>query len=917
MRDGLSQMKVSSLLEDGRGYIWVGTRSGLNRFNGSEFKIYTQADGLPNDRILALAENSVGEIVILTSQGISIFDGVQFENHLYNFPFVDYVFVGDEEDNFYIHSIQNHIFLNSRNIITVPLESGYFAREDSTGNFLYFKTDTALVYNRGVLRSVERLTHPVRTIHFAYNVLSDSTFGFIPYSDSLVYFNPENRQWQFVRDVTQLHRKSKKLSYVHENIFYSPYGNYQIPLTRPRNMLRVSNGDFLIATEEGLIRFFESAFNSISTEDVPYAWSIVDDENGIYFGNYGYGLIRYDKNEKSFRTIEDNQPTFHCGADRDKNGNLYFSNNHGIGLWKNSNLNFIPGSGSTLHLVFDTLRNQLVSGVHRGIKMISEKGDILSRTHPKYIHNANYIQNITIGPDHSYWCGSYFGLTKYNPDLDSSRHFTDEIGNLPIGPGVFDGCVDHTNRLWLVGSMGLCYFDEQANELLKIHAAELNRAIKSVLELRPGLLLLGAKDQLLTFDIKRFFQDGVQAVQFYNSTNGYDGIEPGYTGFYRDKEKNVWVTSASQTSYLPYPYSLKPNAKLSPFIESINEQKIRYDVSIDSVELYTSDNIVLAIDAIGLDRPTNINYAIRVNGGEWSPWQESGQFILDKLSHGHHRVDAIVGPGSKYELPYASAMICVSLPLYQRAFFLPTLFTILGLFLIMTIYAWWKRREERRQYLVQLEESRYLRSQLLLSELNPHFIFNVLASIQNKILKGDKHEANSKLVQLSSLIRNFLNVSYRSNDPKNRLEHEITLSKEIELLQSYLGFEQMNSNNHFSFKIDIDPTCEPTQIMIPPMLIQPFVENAVKHGVLPNKHPGEIAIHFHYEENALTCVIKDNGLGINTMKSKMRGRQNRKSLGSTIVNDRISVLNQIGYNISLDIVELSVGGTQVTITIYE
>ncbi|MBT8233064.1 MAG: histidine kinase, partial [Bacteroidia bacterium] len=259
----------------------------------------------------------------------------------------------------------------------------------------------------------------------------------------------------------------------------------------------------------------------------------------------------------------------------------------------------------------------------------------------------------------------------------------------------------------------------------------------------------------------------------------------------------------------------------------------------------------------------------------------------------------------------------VSLPIYKRSFFLPLIFTCLGLALASLIYFIYKNKQEQERYMQQLEESKYLKSQLLLSEMNPHFIFNVLTSIQNKIIRGDKEAANKKLIQLSALMRNFLSSSYKSNQPKKTFENEITLKREIDLLSSYLEFEQSISNDQFDYSLNYNSEINAEQIMIPPMIIQPYVENAVKHGILPKNEGGTIEVDFILSDEGLTCKIKDDGVGMDMKNSAEGNRKSHKSLGSQLVKERVRLLNSLGYNIEIKTESILGLGTEIHILILD
>ena len=917
MRDGLSQMKVSCLFEDSRGYIWIGTRNGLNRFNGATFQIFTTEDGLLNNRIHGIRERPDGSIVIVSAGGVSIFNGMDFENYVHSFPRVLYNVGQDDTGHLYIFSSNLYSFHPSTGIVKLYDEIYHFGMDNLSQAFIGIAEDSVFQLENGLIKT-RNIFNSSNNNSWTGPLASELVVSQNPQQpDSFYTYNLEQNKWESTGTTGNLPSKPTLIDHCwHDSLILSNGKASKLPFKGGFCMIKSKANNYFIGTDEGLVRYFPSAFQEVPIENLPYVWSIIDAKESLFFGNYGHGLIEMNKSTGEFKKRKNDFALYHCGSSTNGQGTFYFSNNQGLIQLKNDTLDIISLESPVLYNIYDKSRNAVVMGVNNGIALLNSEGHVTFHNNKGLFHENHYIQNITMGPDHAYWCGSYTGLTRYNPDDSTAVHFTQDMNNLPVGPGVFCGLIDSKNRLWFGGSSGLCWYDSNQNKLIKIKTPVLNNQIKSIIEVSPGVLLLGSKNELLTFKSQDYFDHQEVDVDFYNAHNGYNGIEPGYTGLYRDAEKNIWITSASHTSILTYPYQLKENSVLKTQIVSIDGKNVAIRKHSDSISLHNNKNILIEVEAVGLDRPSNIRYAIKVNEEKWSAWQDESQFMLDHLPHGHNLIEVASGPDLNNPELLARAHVLVSLPLIQRDFFLPMLIAILGLIIGYTLYLLWKRRVERQAFLMQVEESRYLRSQLLLSELNPHFIFNVLASIQNKILKGDKEEANNKLVQLSSLIRNFLHVSFKSNDPKNKLEHEIVLDREIELLRSYLEFEQSNSNNHFEYRINIDETCIPTQVMIPPMLIQPFVENAVKHGVLPKKEKGLIELHFRYQENALFCEILDDGVGIRYSQQQAKNPA-RVSLGSTIVKERISALNQIGYRIDVEIVDREPHGTSVKIKIQE
>ena len=125
------------------------------------------------------------------------------------------------------------------------------------------------------------------------------------------------------------------------------------------------------------------------------------------------------------------------------------------------------------------------------------------------------------------------------------------------------------------------------------------------------------------------------------------------------------------------------------------------------------------------------------------------------------------------------------------------------------------------------------------------------------------------------------------------------------------------SNDHFDYHIYFDGEKGQEQIMIPPMLIQPYVENAIKHGLLPKKEKGELLVQFKLETDGLYCTIKDDGVGMDLAKKEQPSLKSYPSLGSKLVSERVELLNEMGYNIDVKSTSAINEGTEVLIKIID
>ncbi|MFO7864729.1 MAG: histidine kinase [Salinivirgaceae bacterium] len=184
---------------------------------------------------------------------------------------------------------------------------------------------------------------------------------------------------------------------------------------------------------------------------------------------------------------------------------------------------------------------------------------------------------------------------------------------------------------------------------------------------------------------------------------------------------------------------------------------------------------------------------------------------------------------------------------------------------------------------------------MLKSQMNPHFVFNSLNSIQSYITSNQTHEASKYLSNFAKLIRGFLEHS-RSES--------VLLERELELLKIYVELEQVRYDHKFQFKCTIAENVEADFISIPTMILQPFVENAIIHG-FKNRENGSIHVDIQVEDEYLICVIDDNGIG-REAAGKNDTDDKRESLAMRITERRLSVINeQHGTNAKFIIIDKS------------
>ena len=277
-------------------------------------------------------------------------------------------------------------------------------------------------------------------------------------------------------------------------------------------------------------------------------------------------------------------------------------------------------------------------------------------------------------------------------------------------------------------------------------------------------------------------------------------------------------------------------------------------------------------------------------------------------------VYALNAEGQISSIP-AEVKFCISAPFWKTWWFIVFLCLLVSI-LIFIVY-------KRRIYLIQKQEEektavnkRISESELkaLRAQMNPHFMFNAINSIQNFVLKNDSKSAQKYLTKFARLIRSVLENS----------KHELVwLNKEVEALELYVELEALRASFCFDYEIIVEDSLNAENLFIPPMIIQPYIENAILHGIIPlSDRRGKLCIKFSKNGSVLKCVIDDNGIGRRKAKEiKERKRISHQSMGMAVTQERIDILNEQNNNLLTKVVIMDnvlndiATGTTVEITI--
>lgn len=336
------------------------------------------------------------------------------------------------------------------------------------------------------------------------------------------------------------------------------------------------------------------------------------------------------------------------------------------------------------------------------------------------------------------------------------------------------------------------------------------------------------------------------------------------------------------------------------FIESIKvNDKILTQTALNNLK-YNQNNITINFATPWFSSENRLQIFYKINNSDWQIFEKGARVLsLSSLTPGKYFIQFKTCIDGQYFSPIAYVTFKISHPIWQQIWFLVIVFLLLAS-LFFAIYKYrLKLINKQSKLLIEKNklETDLQKSMLssIKSQMNPHFIFNALNTIQSYIYLNDKESASNYLAQFSMLTRKILDMS----------NHEtVTLTDEIETLQLYLSLEKMRFEDSLNYEIIIASSLKVKEIKIPSMLIQPYVENALKHGLLHKKTNRNLTITFENNDTFLIVKIDDNGVGRKRANELNSIKDIKFNSFSTEANQkRLTLLNKHTAEIGVEIID--------------
>ena len=331
------------------------------------------------------------------------------------------------------------------------------------------------------------------------------------------------------------------------------------------------------------------------------------------------------------------------------------------------------------------------------------------------------------------------------------------------------------------------------------------------------------------------------------------------------------------------------NAKILIQEIRVNGQKLHRTSWLEK-ELHLTrinENVDISFQAIIFPTSDDIVYYYKFSNlsDSWVSLGANNFLTLPSLPPGVHELQLTTNPTASKQY-IETIKISVPTP-FVRSWLFVALITLAIVYLAWLYYNHRLKINDKRtkQEMFRQQEIIGLELKALRSQMNPHFMFNSLNSIKNYILRSDAKSAAKYLSNFSHLIRMILQQSR---------ERHISLREEIDMLHLYLKLEQLRFSDSFDHRISVAPGVLPDSTYLPPMLLQPFIENALWHGLSTKQGQRQLIIKFDSTQDHLHCIVDDNGIGRQKSNENSRSKSTKhKSLGMGITQDRINLLNDL------------------------
>jgi hypothetical protein len=902
-KDGLASSVVYDICQDKDGFLWFATESGVSRFDGTHFRNFTHEDGLPSNSIIKVFADSKGR-VWMSSLNTSVC--YYYQGRIYN----------RQKDSLFGNIKLSH-FIDQFD-------------EDTDGNILMrMGWDSLLFLPVSANRNPVLLRPPLATFSSINN-----------YPDKGFLVGNNDSIFRLIDTALTFWRPGNKADHKTTIAFISSIGEWTIPrlettisLYSLRGRLRFVNtsaGSWEIDSVSGQYKELLLSGKNINQ-------TFIDNENNLWFATSGEGIYRLLSKEYKTWSFKRRSPIFSitdweghilAGSEYSR---LYHVRNNSIDTlvlypygndpgWPGNN-KYISKPGSHRAYVMKKMKNgDVLVGFDWSLALLSKGNKPIIKESVPVKSICQIDENTAIIGTAGYAalidCRSLTILRKIRSGRSTAVHYSNGYYYIGTPEGLYGG--KHPDSLVFLsndipesasliacmadGKNGITWIATQEQGIMGIkenrlvahftNSKGLTSNICKTLCLDGDSLWIGTDKGLNVINLG----DKNNPITTYTTADGlpFNNIDAVYV-----LDHTVYIGSpAGLTSFTPGNPG-QPSTCLLKILDIVLGDSSVHVAPAYSM-MFDKNSFKISYIAISYKSANNFIYYYRMKGLSKS-WDSTYQTTLEfpSLPAGSYEFELVAknrfGVQSK---PFIFSLN-VKAPYWQKTWFIiGILASVAALVCWITIIRFRRLRQKEWEKIRMRQKINDLEQRVQRAQMNPHFIFNCLNSIQNFIINSDIDATNQYLTEFSSLMRQTLDNSDKTS---------INIHNEIRYLKNYMELEKMRFGHHFTFLIEVDPGISNDSVYLPVMFLQPYIENSIRHGLRNKKDsPGFIKVQFEQSNSYLTCVIEDNGVGRKKgMESKSRIGQAHFSKGTTLNIERMNTLNEYyGEKMTIETVDL-------------
>lgn len=940
-KDGLAQSQVRSIAQDAEGYLWFGTLGGVSRFDGHAFQNHALQEGLPDAQVNAVLCARDGTVWLGAGGALMAFRGTR--TNIIEMP-------GEARDARILCLAED-----ARGGILVGTDGAGLFREFAgrVSPLPGFPSDTASTVRALIGRTNGELVIGTRSGAYRWKDgrCMPVPLGIGPRSISALALAPDGTVWfgTFGQGLFGQRPDGTLVEYDEESGLMQ--NNVRALMVDGRGRLWVGSKFGVNVLDGARLRSY-TVHQGLPNDNI---WCLFQDrDGGIWLGTDGAGVLRYAGERFVTWTVTDGLCSdLVMTMCADARGDLWMGT-YGNGVCRKDGMAMLSTNdglpNNTVWCSVAAPDSSLWFGTTGGLVHM-RNGVVLPLDSSRSLGDVRVLALHRDG-DGTLWCGTREGLAILPPAgpmrmvardektlLRSVRAIVQagewhllatDLGVVRMRAGrterwtTTDGLCDNTiqcllvdarQRVWIGTSNGLSCHDGKRLVNFRLGGDFGSNFIDLLLADAEGAIWAGTNNGLF-----RFLPDSLLAnpadKEHFTAVDGIRGTECNLNAGFRDANGRLFFgTNAGLVMHDPArgPASL-PTGEAIARITGLRSfmQSTDWKGQCDSVDsrtglpsgldlVYRKNHLTFDYTAVALADAERIRFQYRLLGfdTDWLPATDARFASYSNLPQGDYTFQVRASRnGHRWGAP-ASFPFRIAPPFWLRWWFFAICALSLGLvaYTVMRFRSIRRARQEKTRQLMLRSRMLQLEQQALNANMNRHFIFNALNSIQFYINRQDRSAANRYLTSFAKLIRKNLDASRMDTT---------TLAEELERLELYLVLEHMRFKDKFLYRIEIDPTVDTQRTELPAMMLQPYVENSIWHGILPTERQGTVSIAVEPGiPGHIRISILDDGIGVEESRDRKSGTaSDHISRGIEITKGRADVLRR------LDLADIRITGPE-------